>query len=159
MDIKCPRFRIKKDHITLAVNFFPSQRKISNEPRFSQFSSYLKRSLPISVYKMQNMKCKVYATPVLRSAKKKKSKKENADELFATISKRTNLLTTCTCAVMVFGWNVNLFCYVASWRCVSKLTNKKLKRCPQQWWHLSEPTLTQNKDCCHFWNVCNSPIE
>ena len=41
---------------------------------------------------MQGMKCKVYATPVLRSAKKHKSKKENADELFAAISKRNKLV-------------------------------------------------------------------
>ena len=82
----------KKRTSLLLLTFFRSQRKISNEPRFSQFSSYLKRSLPISVYKMQNMKCKVYATPVLRSAKKKESKKENANELFATISKRNKLV-------------------------------------------------------------------
>ena len=41
---------------------------------------------------MQNMKCKVYATPVLRSAKKNKSKKANTDELFAAISKRNKLV-------------------------------------------------------------------
>ena len=77
-DMKCPRFSDKK--ITslwlLIFFFFPSLRgKISKEQRFSQFSFYLKRSLPISVYNMQNMKCKVYTTPVLRSAKKNKRKK------------------------------------------------------------------------------------
>ena len=41
---------------------------------------------------MQNMKFKVYATPILLSAKKNKSKIENADELFATISKRNKLV-------------------------------------------------------------------
>ena len=76
-DMKCPRFSDKKiTSLWLLIFFFPSLRgKISKEQRFSQFSSYLKRSLPISVYNVQNMKCKVYTTPVLRSAKKNKRKK------------------------------------------------------------------------------------
>ena len=115
-------------------------------------------------YRYQSIKCKTWSARFMQHRfcdllRKKKVKKKTRTNYSPLSAKGTNLLTTCTCAVMVFGWNVNLFCYVASWRCVSKLTNKKLKRRPQQWWHLSEPTLTQNKDCCHFWNVCNSPIQ
>ena len=66
LDIKCPRFSDEKITSLWLLIFFPS----------------LRRSLPISVYNMQNMKCKVYTTPVLRSAKKNKRKKENGDEFF-----------------------------------------------------------------------------
>ena len=135
LDIKCPRFSDKKITSLWLSIFFPSlQRKIWKEPRFSQFSSYLKRSLPISVFNMQNMKCKVYTTPVLRSAKKNKRKKENGDDFFRHYQQKEQ---TCWLHVhvqlIVFGWNVNLFCYAASWSYVSKLANKKLKRCPQEW--------------------------
>ena len=72
----------KKKNITLAVNFF---FQATEKFRMSHVSVNF---LPI----LQIMKCKVYATPVLRSVKKNKSKKENADELFATISKRNKLV-------------------------------------------------------------------